>query len=141
MFLVSCSDDYQTSPSNLMISFNGEDKSHKHGENCMDCHSAGQSGEHEFQIAGSVYTDNGESPVVNGLVKFYKEPKAEGKLVYAVEIDAKGNFFSTEGMQIEEGVYPVIESTTGNLYYMLTETGNGSCSSCHSQSGIKLIIN
>jgi len=141
MLFVSCSDNYSTSPDNLMISFNDEEKSHRHGENCMDCHSTGQSEKHEFNIAGSVFTDNGESPVVNGLVKFYEEPKGEGRLVYAVEIDAKGNFFSTEGIEVEEGVYPAIESTTGNMYFMLTEVETGACSNCHSQSGIKLVIN
>lgn len=138
---VSCSDSFNNSHNNIMISFNDEEKSHKHGENCMECHNDGQDGKDPFKIAGSVYTGNGESPVVNGLVKFYEEPEGEGRLAYAVEIDAKGNFYTTEGIDMGGGLYPAIESTRGNMYFMLTEVKTGACSNCHSADGIKLVIN
>lgn len=109
--------------------------SHHSGEDCMTCHS---SGELVFTIAGSVFDSIGESTVPNGLIEFYSDIEGEGTLLRFLEVDALGNFYTTEVFNIENGFYPVVIDENGNSKAKNIKTTSGACNSCHGQD-VKLI--
>lgn len=118
-------DEYNVSGSNSQ-------KSHNFGMNCMQCHHAGGEGEGCFTVAGSVKNNLLTAPVNAGQIEFYTDTNGSGTLKYIVKIDAKGNFYSTEGMNLN-GLYPAIKNANGTQY-MSTAAPTGACNSCHGNS-------
>jgi cytochrome c553 len=117
---------------------NGDD-SHNFGNNCMQCHQAGGEGEGCFITAGSVKDSSLTAPATSGQVEFYTLPNGGGTLMYTLQIDSKGNFYSTEAMSVT-GLYPAIKNANGT-HYMGSSLSTGACNSCHGNSTGALYAN
>lgn len=114
--------------------------SHKHGEDCMSCHSSGGSGEGVFTIAGSIYNDDMLTPYPNGTVELKIDIAGSVNMVKTLEVDARGNFYTTDPFDFSEGAYTSIWSINGKEYDMNSKISSGSCNSCHGNSTEKLWI-
>lgn len=135
LFFSACENDDDNEHENeTEISENNDDDSHKNGQDCMGCHVNGGSGEGWFNVAGSVYKADGTTPNKNGKIMFYTEANEGGSLVKTIEVDALGNFYTTEDIGITMGLFPVFESENGNKKMMHTKATYGSCNSCHGVS-------
>ncbi len=113
------------------ISTATSDDSHNNGQDCMSCHKQGGDGEGWFTAAGSVYNTTG------GSVYFYSGINGTGELKKEVEIDKKGNFYTTENFEVS-GLYPQVISSNGDTLYMSQSLTGGSCNSCHGSSQAKI---
>ncbi|MFW5756599.1 MAG: hypothetical protein ACOCWK_08345 [Tangfeifania sp.] len=123
-----------------LVSENFSDESHNTGQDCMECHVAGGDADGWFTVAGSVYDPQLEEPVENGVIELTTEAQSEGSIIATIEIDANGNFYTTEPIIIADGLYATVESQKGNKEYMLTQVTNGSCNSCHGESTDKIWV-
>lgn len=123
------------------ISSNNSSDSHKNGENCMHCHQSGGDGEGWFNVAGSVYTMNQQFAAPNGKVKIYSGPDGSGTLMATVEVDALGNFYTTEPVSFSGGVYTSVQSASGTEKFMDSKITSGACNSCHGSSEDKIWVN
>lgn len=114
------------------ISSHNSSESHKVGDDCMKCHKSGGEGEGWFDLAGSVYNSAGNSVFSIATVKLYDGPIDEGNVINVVEVDAKGNFYTTEDIDFGEGLYV---SVMGNEEIpMNSKITTGACNSCHGKS-------
>ncbi len=120
------------------ISRFGAVESHNAGQNCMNCHKKGGSGEYAFQVAGTVYDTSGTLIFPNVLVYLYTGPNGTGNLKYTIEGDAKGNFYTTENIDFgSTGLYPAIKGKN-KTYYMSSPITGGACNGCHGVTTKKL---
>lgn len=115
------------------ISSNGAKVSHQMGENCMDCHKQGGTGEGWFKIAGTIYDITKTSTYPNATVKLYTGVNGTGTLKYTIQVDALGNFYSTENVDFGTGLYPSVQGGTTKKYMSLVVTF-GQCNNCHQVS-------
>jgi cytochrome c553 len=122
------------------ISKSGGDDSHNMGLNCMQCHKSGGEGEGCFNAAGTVYNQALTATVSSGTVKFFTGPNGTGNLVKSIAIDSKGNFHTTEAVDVSN-LYPAITGPSGTTQYMTTKPPTGACNSCHGVSTDKLWSN
>jgi len=126
------------------ISLNEGTDSHtdeRRGQNCMDCHFAGNN-RFVYQIAGTVYqAENNTIPYPNATINLRNGPGLEDELLASVEVDVNGNFFSTEGFDFTSGVYPSVVGIGGEIsLYMSNFTITGQCNSCHGVSTLPIYI-
>jgi mono/diheme cytochrome c family protein len=119
------------------ISSKGEFESHNMGQNCMNCHKAGGEGEGWFNAAGTVYTKDGSRTNPNGTISLYTGPNATGDLKATIEVDGLGNFYTTESIDFNGGVYPSLQGSSSTMH-MSTSITSGQCNSCHGVSTDKL---
>ncbi|MCP4147581.1 MAG: hypothetical protein GY757_07515 [bacterium] len=118
----------------VLNSRNGDTASHKEGRDCMECHRSGGSGKGVFTVAGTVY-DSGQSNVnPNGMVSIYSEDNGGGTLLKSVGVDGKGNFYSTEAVDLSNGVFTRVTSSSDVRKDMMSSLTNGACNSCHGNS-------
>ncbi len=122
----SCEKNNETNIS----SFNN-DESHNMGQNCMVCHNTNGKGSGVFMAAGTVYDSLFTSTRKNGTVKLYSGPNQTGTLRATIEVDSKGNFYTTENIDFTGGVFPVIIGSSGDIHYMIATISMGECNSCH----------
>jgi hypothetical protein len=122
------------------ISKNNTAESHKLGQNCMNCHVSGGGGEGWFTVAGSLYNNSQNSPYPNGSVKLTTEPNGSGSVVKNIEIDSKGNFYTTETIDFQSGLYVGVFGTNGEQKFMSSKITTGNCNSCHSSTTDKIWI-
>ena len=115
------------------ISYYDGKESHRTAEDCMNCHFYGGSGEYWFQIAGTVYDSTLINTFPNATVKLYSESDGKGELIYVVEVDALGNFYSTEQIDFGNGLYPTVQGNELSKN-MLSAITTGRCNSCHGNS-------
>jgi hypothetical protein len=113
------------------ISRHFSSESHNEGQNCMSCHVSGGSGEGWFNVAGTVYDTNKTIINPNSTIKLYTGTGGTGTLKATVEVDARGNFYTTETVSFGDGLYVVVISAAGNQKHMLSKVSSGQCSSCH----------
>lgn len=134
--LVACShfDELQKNPKE---SNNKESESHNMGQNCMKCHND-NSNDASFgrwwNVAGTAYDDT-KTPV-NGLgsVELWTGPSRTGQLLYKLQVDKKGNFYTNKIIDFKGGFYPVLINADGSFNpdnAMTQKTNIGSCNSCH----------
>jgi hypothetical protein len=120
-------------------SASGDDESHHNGENCMTCHTSGGKGEACFNLAGSVYDNSGTTPVNAGTIKLFTGPNGTGTLVTSLQVDSKGNFYTSEAVNFSGGVYPSYTNSSGTqTSHMGSSIGTGQCGSCHGISTGKI---
>jgi mono/diheme cytochrome c family protein len=112
------------------ISSNNSDESHKSGQNCMSCHVSGGSGEGWFLAAGTIYESNKTTAYPNATVMLYTATGGTGTLKATIEVDDKGNFYTTETIDFGSGLFPAVEGSTGTKY-MISSVTTGQCNSCH----------
>jgi hypothetical protein len=122
--------------SETKISAHNKSESHNMGQNCMSCHVSGGKGEGWFQVAGTVYDTLLSKTNPNTTVQLYSDSKATN-LKYTVQVDALGNFYTTEKIDFGSGLYPVVVGKTISSH-MSTPITSGQCNSCHGVSTSKI---
>lgn len=117
------------------VSANGLSLSHsdeRRGTDCAQCHE-------EYAVAGTVYDYNLQNFYANGKIQFYTQAVGQGDLIYTLEIDANGNFYTTDAVDFSTPLYPVLENAAGDHWdYMPSSITQGACSRCHSVSTLAL---
>jgi len=141
--LVSCEkdDDNGNGENKDMSSRNNETESHNAGQNCMSCHKSGSSGEGWFTAAGTVYNSAGNAFYPNATIKLYTGANGTGTLVKTIEVDGKGNFYTTADVNYGAGLYVTVTGTSGNVSKMGSSITTGACNSCHGSSTGKITVN
>jgi hypothetical protein len=61
-------------------------------------------------------------------------------LILTVEVDARGNFYTTETINFENGLNVEAENPDGNISQMTGPITTGACNSCHDGVGRDRII-
>jgi len=117
------------------ISEHGATESHtdsRAAQNCMNCHYEGNN-PYVYQVAGTVYQlDNLTLTYPNATIYFYSGPNGTGTEVGSIEVDANGNFYTTESFDFSLGVYPAIVGSQGEPpIYMSNFITHGECNTCH----------
>ena len=126
---MSCDDD----GNETKISSHNSDDSHKAGQNCMNCHESGGDGEGWFTVAGTVYNEAQTSILPNATIKLYSGSNATEDLIATIEVDSKGNFYTTKKIDFGTGLYTLVEGNTATKNMMASIT-SGECNSCHGVS-------
>jgi mono/diheme cytochrome c family protein len=119
---------------NYKTSRHGDNKSHFEGSTCISCHMPGGSAKEAFSVCGSVYDEVRLKVQPGAVVKLYTQPKAQGKLVATLNTDNKGNFYTTQKIDLSKGVYATLLGTPGvkeDTKHMPHRIFNGDCNSCH----------
>jgi hypothetical protein len=124
----------------VMISENFSDESHKTGRDCMNCHVSGGGGAGWFSVAGSVYNKELTDVQPNGLVQFTSEANGSGVIIEEVEVDERGNFYTTESIDFGDGLFVLVKSSQGKIKYMNGKVTNGACNSCHGSGTEKIWV-
>ncbi|MBI1837688.1 MAG: hypothetical protein HYR91_10540 [Flavobacteriia bacterium] len=105
--------------------------SHYNSQSCIQCHTYGGKGEGCFNIAGSMYeSKDGEKPLKQGYIKLYTLPNGEGEMKAKINVDASGNFYSSELGDVTH-LYASITGPKGETMYMKAPLTSGDCNSCH----------
>jgi hypothetical protein len=117
-----------------LVSKAGDTTSHLNGENCMRCHQQFGPGTGRFTIGGSLYTDeHSTTPMAGGTIELRTAPLGEGELVFSLEVDANGNFYSTDPLPFPEAeLFPWVRSSSGaGTNGMEFPVSSGACNACH----------
>ena len=138
--VISCDSD--ENENETVISKYGLTKSHNIGQNCMDCHKSGGNGEGWFTAAGTVYDSNGVTPNPNATINLYSGANGTGNIIMTIEVDAKGNFYTTESIDFSDNnIHPSVTAFTGKTKFMPGIPGTGQCNSCHGISVPRIWVN
>lgn len=117
------------------ISAAGEARSHNMGLNCMGCHQTHGPGRGLFTAAGTLYGPNGAPLPGGGSIELRTGPQGGGELALALEVDANGNFFTTETLPFpDESLFPFVRAADGGTAFMPFPTISGACNHCHTGS-------
>lgn len=111
-------------------STSGSSDSHNMGQNCMNCHKPGGGEAPAWKVAGTVYNEARTVTNSNATVQLYTGPNQTGTLKYTIQVDAKGNFYTTSAIDFTGGLYPSVTGAT-STYSMSTPIESGACNSCH----------
>lgn len=136
---VSCEEDNDNGDETL-ISLNFENESHNAGSNCMECHKPGAKGEGWFSVAGTVYDKTKTSAFPNTEVVFYRGPAGTGEIIKTIEVDALGNFYTTEDINFDNDIYVGVKGSS-SVKYMISAIDNGKCNACHGLNTEKIWVN
>lgn len=110
---------------NTNISSSRENESHYIGENCMNCHYREGPGEGWFTVAGSVYGNYRDH-----IVRIYDAESFD--LIKSVAIDQLGNLYTTEALDLKNGIRVDIINGNGQVTNaMSTVVHTGQCNLCH----------
>lgn len=137
LFMSAC--EKEEGENETKISSYSSNESHHTGDNCMNCHRSGGSGEGWFQIAGSVYHEDQSTPYPNATIRLYSGPEGSGDLKATVEVDLKGNFYTTESIDFGNGLYAMAEGESESSY-METLLTDGQCNRCHGESAGRIRV-
>jgi hypothetical protein len=108
---------------------------------CQSCHISGGEATGWWTVAGTVYTEDLSAVAPNGTINFYTGPDGSGDIVATLEIDAYGNFYTSNSILPAAGTYPRITGTSGNSQTMPQICTSGNCNSCHGVTCAKIWIN
>jgi hypothetical protein len=114
----------------VSISKFGLTTSHHTGEDCLECHKEGGSGNGCFAAGGTVYDSTLTKVYTLATVRLYSDAKGKGELKATIEVDGNGNFYTTD---VIRGItlYPAVTGITGTTLYMNGHIAKGSCNGCH----------
>lgn len=140
LMLTSCEKEGDEGSNEAKLSSNGSSESHNMGQNCMDCHQKGGGGEGWFTAAGTTYNELNNSPFPNGLVVLYTGPNGTGKVAYTLEVDSRGNFYTTEPINYGSGLYPATVGSQSTKF-MSDAVTSGQCNRCHGVSTDRIWAN
>lgn len=110
------------------ISRNGQSKSHENGRNCMTCHYKEGSGEGWFTVGGTITGNYHNGKIVLFPNGFNNPPIKE------IEIDDRGNVFTTEDIDFSVGMNVVVVNSNGDSLKMPQELYVGQCNLCHGKT-------
>lgn len=115
-----------------VVSAHGGTSSHNEGANCMQCHQQFGPGPGRFAVAGTVRDPDG-APLPDAAVELWTAPNGQGELVLRVEADARGNFFTTEDVDLTAApAFPFVIAPGGDATnFMPFPTSSGACNVCH----------
>jgi hypothetical protein len=131
----------KTDPETVNISQVNGNESHNSGQNCMTCHNSGGTGKGVFKVAGTLYDSLLTSTKTGGVVKLWSGINGTGSLIASINVDSKGNFFTTESVNFGNGLYPVvINSSNSRVKHMVSMLNNGACNSCHGNSQARIWV-
>lgn len=122
-----------------VISSHNSMESHNNGKDCMSCHKSGGPGEGWFTVAGSVYDETATNPFPNATVKLFTGPNGTGTNKKTIEVDGRGNFYTTENIDFGDGLYVAVEGSE-QTRYMSMSLSKGQCNSCHGNSTAKISV-
>jgi hypothetical protein len=134
----SCRKEIENSSETKNSSHNSS-KSHNMGQNCMNCHKQGGSGEGWFNIAGTVYDSLKISTYPNATVNLYTGPNGTGSLKYTIDVDAFGNFYTTRSIDFSGGLYASVQGASSTKY-MSSVITTGQCNGCHGVTNDKIWV-
>ena len=77
------------------------------------------------------YDKTGTGFEPNGNVKIFRGPNGTGTQMDNIEVDGNGNFYTTHFLSFEEGLYPSVVFTSGEVKYMNDKIYTGNCNKCH----------
>ena len=127
----SCEKEENENETNIS-SYNSS-KSHHAGENCISCHKSGGPGEGWFTIAGTIYDDTKSAVYPGATVRLYTGPDGTEDLKATVEVDQRGNFYTTATIDFGSGLYVLVEGDE-LTNHMNPKISTGACNSCHGAS-------
>jgi len=112
-------------------------RSHNAGKNCMGCHNGSEYSEAVreggwWHVAGSTFGGNGKD------IELWTGANRTGELVYKLQIDRSGNFYTAKIVDFKTGVYPVMIHKDGSMHAMSSAITIGACNSCHGVSTDRL---
>lgn len=119
------------------ISLYNNNESHNMGQNCMNCHKQNGSGDGLFNAAGTVYDSLKTSTFPNATIKLFTGPNGTGTLKYTLQVDAKGNFYTTDIIDFGTGLYPAAQGSS-TTKFMSSVILQGQCNGCHGVSTDKI---
>lgn len=124
----------KTVDSPTQISDHNLNISHNPSSNCMSCHMPGQigTGKGNFTVAGTIYDSFQNNQYPNTYIRFYTGPNGTGTLKYTIKGDKFGNFYTTEAMDMKEGLYVSVQGINA-AKHMSTPVYVGQCNSCHNK--------
>ncbi len=125
----SCEQDDENENETKISTYNSTE-SHMAGQNCMNCHESGGSGEGWFTTAGTVYDSSKKSTFPNATVKLFTGPNGTGDLKLTIQVDNYGNFYTTENLDYGDGLYTSVEGNSVTKH-MNSSITSGQCNSCH----------
>jgi hypothetical protein len=131
LVFIGCEKEGECDEVNISSSVSTE--SHNFGMNCMQCHVSGGEGEGCFSVAGSTTASDLSNHLTSGKIKLFTGSNGSGTLKHVIDIDGKGNFHTTEQIDMT-GLYPAITGSNGTTHYMSSSPGNGACNKCHGLS-------
>jgi len=131
MAFSACEEENET-----VISTFDSSESHNIGRDCIECHKSGGEGEGWFTVAGSVYDVSLANLYAGATVKLSTEPLNGGTIVKTIEVDKKGNFYTTENVSFTDGLYVSVTGKTGIVKYMTQKISSGHCNNCHGTNKI-----
>lgn len=126
ILLFSCKHTDETN-----ISGHFDTSSHNMGDNCMHCHKVGGEGKGWFTAAGTIYDSTYNHLQPNGTIRLYTSLDSTRVLRATIDVDGKGNFYTTANIDYSGGLYAEITGTGGDVRIMPTPTGIGACNNCH----------
>ncbi len=138
VFAFQCS-HYDELQKNGKESKHGSKSSHYHGQDCMTCHNDPDNAASKdggwWNIAGSIFNDDGDAPFTNATVELWSQPNRSGTLYYTLEVDGLGNFYTEKIVTYNGLCYPVVANHDNNDYEaMEPQFNSGGCNSCHGSS-------
>jgi len=137
IFFISC----EKEGNETVISQYLSSESHNFGNNCMECHQKGGEGEGWFTVAGSVSNADQTSPYPNATVELTTLSQNTGTVIKTIEVDTKGNFYTTENISFGSGLYVTVKGQNGEVQHMLAPITSGECNLCHGSTTPKIWIN
>jgi len=84
-----------------------------------------------------VYDSLLTTPIANRTIKLYTGPNSTGTLIKTIQVDGRGNFYTTEAIDFSSGLYPSVQGNS-TTKHMGSSLSNGSCMSCHGVSTSKI---
>jgi hypothetical protein len=138
-FFTSCDREKEGGCGSTNISKFNLTKSHHTGEDCYNCHKDGGEGDGCFNAAGTVYDSSLANTYPNATVKLYSDPNGTGDLKATIEVDGKGNFYTTETIY-GLGLYATVTGTGGTTQYMTAKITKGDCNRCHGTTTSKIWV-
>ena len=113
-----------------LISFYNGKLSHQQGNNCQSCHQKEGSGKGWFNISGSVYDSTLMQVFPNATVRLFDGINGTGNIIYTLEVDSLGNFYTTDSIDFGTGLYVKVEGVQANVQ-MGSAITSGACNKCH----------
>jgi len=126
LLMMSCAKGNETK-----ISTFHDNESHLMGNDCITCHVKDGGGEGWFTAAGTVYDTALVNTYPNLTIDLYSGINGTGDLIKTIEVDGKGNFYTTKKIDFTNGLYPTVTNETGVKQNMQIPTTSGACNSCH----------
>lgn len=117
----------------------GGTESHNVGKACLGCHNTGGGNDFWWTVAGTVYKTGETDLNPNSAVYLFSGRQPDGKLLLTLQVDSKGNFYTTQNIDFSKGLFPAVKSISGDVRYMPDSAVSGNCNDCH-VAGKRIVV-